>query len=105
MDPGIRDEIREAMRNALQPATGRTRLAPDAPVDWDSTPTLFQAAEVSHGHLLHFKQQWYANGYSLGDLLYSLPLAPGQKKLDLRRRLGASRADAANGDDLRAARG
>ena len=81
MDPGIRDEIREAMRNALQPATGRTRLAPDAPVDWDSTPTLFQAAEVSHGHLLHFKQQWYANGYSLGDLLYSLPLAPGQKKL------------------------
>jgi hypothetical protein len=78
----LEPEIREAMREALlQPATGRTRLAPDTPVDWDPSPTLFQAGEVSHGHLLHFKQQWYANGYSLGDLLYSLPLAPGQKKL------------------------
>jgi hypothetical protein len=36
---------------------------------------------VAHGHLLHFRQTWYADGYSLGDLLYSLPLAPGQKKL------------------------
>src|SRR5690606_23056448 len=30
--------------------------------------------------LLNFKQEWYSDGYSLGDLLYSLPLAPGQKK-------------------------
>jgi hypothetical protein len=78
LGPGVRQEIREAM---LQPATGRSRLGQDTPVDWDSTPTLFEAATVAHGHLLHFKQEWYANGYSLGDLLYSLPLAPGQKKL------------------------
>jgi hypothetical protein len=51
------------------------------PVDWDDTPTFHQAASISHGHLLQFKQVWYADGYSLGDLLYSLPLAPGQKKL------------------------
>ncbi|MDH6435721.1 hypothetical protein M2158_004198 [Streptomyces sp. SAI-144] len=52
-------------------------------VAWDNNgnPTLFEAASVAHGHLLHFKQTWYADGYSLGDLIYSLPLAPGQKKL------------------------
>lgn len=50
-------------------------------VDWDQDPNLFQAGTAAHGHLLHFRQTWYADGYSLGDLLYSLPLAPGQKKL------------------------
>src|SRR3954453_8303657 len=71
-------QIRESM---FAPALTRTRLTWDNPVDWDSTPTLYEAATVAHGHLLHFKQVWYADGYSLGDLLYSLPLAPGQKKL------------------------
>jgi outer membrane protein OmpA-like peptidoglycan-associated protein len=65
----------------MLPASGREVLSPDIEVDWDETPTFFQAASVAHGHLLHFKQRWYADGYSLGDLLYSLPLAPGQKKL------------------------
>jgi hypothetical protein len=49
-------------------------------VDWDNTPTILQAVTISYGHLLHFKQVWKADGYSLGDLLHSLPLAPGQKK-------------------------
>ncbi len=62
-------------------APGRMQLDGDHPVDWDSTPTFYEASTISHGHLLHFKQVWYADGYSLGDLLYSLPLAPGQKKL------------------------
>ncbi len=31
--------------------------------------------------MLTFKQVWKADGYSLGDLLYSMPLAPGQQKL------------------------
>lgn len=60
---------------------GRVVMNKATPVDWDETPTFHQAASISHGHLLHFKQVWYADGYSLGDLLYSLPLAPGQKKL------------------------
>jgi hypothetical protein len=60
---------------------GRSRLDAGNAVDWDSTPTVYEAATVASGHLLHFKQVWYADGYSLGDLLYSLPLAPGQKKL------------------------
>ena len=59
----------------------RVEMDVDNPVDWDSTPTFYEAAEIAHGHILHFKQTWYADGYSLGDLLYSLPLAPGQKKL------------------------
>jgi hypothetical protein len=66
--------------NVVKPP-GRTSLDATNPVDWDATPTFHEAATISHGHLLHFKQVWYADGYSLGDLLYSLPLAPGQKKL------------------------
>ena len=81
----------------FEPPLTRTRLTWDNPVDWDSTPTLYEAATVAHGHLLHFKQVWYADGYSLGDLLYSLPLAPGQKKLisvvDWERRETHRRAD------------
>jgi hypothetical protein len=50
-------------------------------IEWDEYASLYQAVNVAHGHLLHFRQTWYADGYSLGDLLYSLPLAPGQKKL------------------------
>jgi hypothetical protein len=71
----------EARESMMLPATGRSVLDKDVIVDWDETPTLHEAATVAHGHLLHFKQQWLSDGYSLGDLLYSLPLAPGQKKL------------------------
>jgi len=76
---------------------GRATLDAINPVDWDNTPTFYEAATIAHGHLLHFKQVWYADGYSLGDLLYSLPLAPGQKKLiavvDWERRERATRDD------------
>ena len=63
-------------------------------IDWDDEPTIYQAASVAHGHLLHFKQEWRPDGYSIGDLMYSLPLAPGQKKqiavLDWERRESAA---------------
>ena len=36
---------------------------------------------VSTGHVLHYKSEFRADGYSLGGLLYSLALAPGQKKI------------------------
>src|SRR5205823_2129234 len=74
---------------------GRADLNTQNPVDWDETPTFYQATTIAHGHLLHFKQVWRADGYSLGDLLYSLPLAPGQKKqvavIDFDRRDVAAR--------------
>jgi len=61
-------------------APARGELDAENPVDWDETPTFYQATTIAHGHILHFKQIWRADGYSLGDLLYSLPLAPCQKK-------------------------
>lgn len=59
---------------------GRHRVDGAHPIDWDETPTLFLNTTIAHGHILHLKQVWKADGYSLGDLLYSLPLAPCQKK-------------------------
>jgi len=47
---------------------------------WDAVKKTYQAATVAHGHVLEWRQVWRADGYSLGDLLYSLPLAPGQKR-------------------------
>ena len=58
---------------------GRVELGGETQVDWDDTPTLYQATTIAHGHLFTFKQVWRADGYSLGDLLYSLPLAPARR--------------------------
>ncbi len=58
----------------------RGELTAQNSVDWDSDPTFYQAVTIAHGHILTYKQVWKAAGYSLGDLLYSVPLAPGQKK-------------------------
>lgn len=75
----------------------RTELSGDTPVDWDDDPTIYQAVTVAHGHLLRFKQEWVADGYSMGDLLYSLPLAPAQRKMiaivDWERRESAAREE------------
>lgn len=51
----------------------------DAP-DFHSNLSLYQAVTVATGHILHYSAEFRADGYSLGDMLYSLPLAPGQKK-------------------------
>lgn len=67
--------------NTLKKDTpSRSDLSANNSVDWDDEPTFYQATTVAHGHILHFKQVWKADGYSMGDLLYSLPLAPCQKK-------------------------
>ncbi|MCB0538904.1 MAG: hypothetical protein KDE33_15430, partial [Bacteroidetes bacterium] len=75
-------------------AIGRNILDANNPIDWDEDPTIYQATSLAHGHILHFKQEWINDGFSLGDLLYSLPLAPGQKKqivvFDWERREAAS---------------
>ena len=89
--------LSEIVRRGLKRLPQRVPLDRQAPVDWDSTPTFYEATSIAHGHLLHFKQVWYADGYSLGDLLYSLPLAPGQKKVisvvDWERREQTSREE------------
>jgi hypothetical protein len=58
----------------------RSAISESTPIDWDDTPTINQAVSIAHGHLLHWRQTWRSDGYSLGDLLYSLPLAAGQKR-------------------------
>ena len=73
--------IRDLVKAATATGPGRVELDMTNRIDWDDTPTIYQSTEIAHGHLLTFKQVWKADGYSLGDLLYSLPLAPGQKKL------------------------
>ena len=56
------------------------------PIRWQDAPgahqnlSFYQAVSVATGHILHYKSVFKSDGYSLGDLLYSLPLAPGQKK-------------------------
>jgi competence ComEA-like helix-hairpin-helix protein len=78
--------------------SGRQPLTGTNPIDWDDDPTVYQAATIAHGHLLRFKQEWVADGYSMGNLLYSLPLAPGQKKqlavVDWERRETTARREA-----------
>jgi len=90
-------KVRGALELLRRGVAGRGTLTADNPVDWDDEPTFYQATTIACGHLLHFKQVWRANGYSLGDLLYSLPLAPGQKKeivvLDWERRESAARME------------
>lgn len=75
-----RSKLRVLVDRAAADYGGRSRLDDTHVVDWDEDPTIYQATEIAHGHLLQFKQMWTADGYSIGDLLYSLPLAPGQKK-------------------------
>jgi hypothetical protein len=106
LDAAARAELEAQRLSGKLPQRGV--LNRDNQIDWDGTPTFYQAAEIAHGHLLHFKQVWSADGYSLGDLLYSLPLAPGQKKLisvvDWERRERSERTeDAFSSEGLNAA--
>jgi hypothetical protein len=64
----------------VKPITGRGPLNESNPMDWDYTPRFYQAVSIAHGHLLQYKQEWKADGYSLGEVVKSIPLAPGQKK-------------------------
>lgn len=73
------NEIADVVRAIACPVPGRDANLGVA-IDWDNSSLPWQATTVAHGHLLHFKQTWRADGYSMGDLLYSLPLAPCQKK-------------------------
>lgn len=93
----VHSRLRDLLGTLIKPVTGRGELNEKNSVDWDDDPTFYQAATIAHGHLLHFKQVWRADGYSLGDLLYSLPLAPAQKKqiviVDWERRETAARTE------------
>jgi len=44
------------------------------------TETVPMAGTLGLGYVLHMAQQWTPKGLSLGDLVYSLPLAPGEQQ-------------------------
>ena len=73
-------KIEDIERAYISNHPGRKELSVENSVDWDETPTIYENTTIAHGHILHFKQAWKADGYSLGDLIYSLPLAPCQEK-------------------------
>ena len=74
------DYTRGLISAGLRKDPGRSVLDADNPIDWDDTPTIHLAIDIAHGHILRYREVWRADGYSLGDLLYSLPLAPGQRR-------------------------
>lgn len=76
----LEEQQKTETNNQYKTTADRGLLNADNCVDWDNEPTFYQAVTIAHGHILRFKQIWKAAGYSLGDLLYSVPLAPGQKK-------------------------
>ncbi len=91
-------KIEDIERAYISNHPGRRDLTVESGVDWDETPTIYENTTIAHGHILHFKQVWKADGYSLGDLLYSLPLAPCQEKqiaiIDWDREERAARTEA-----------
>ncbi len=92
------NKIEAIEREYISNHPGRKELTAENSVDWDETPTIYENTTIAHGHILHFKQKWKADGYSLGDLLYSLPLAPCQEKqiaiIDWDREERAARSEA-----------
>ncbi len=99
--------FRHKLRLMSRKGSGRFDLTDTKQIDWDDIPDRFQATTIAHGHLLTIKQVWSSDGYSLGDLLYSLPLAPGQQKLISvldwdRREVAVRRAARSEREDLSA---
>jgi Papain-like cysteine protease AvrRpt2 len=89
--------LRDVVSLSQRPPRGRQEMSVSNPADWDGLPRAAQATTIAHGHMLQFRQIWKADGYSLGDLVYSLPLAPCQKKeiviVDWDRRESAIRSE------------
>ncbi len=81
-----------------QPASDRREI------DYElEDPATYQAKTVAFGHIIETAVRYRSNGYSLGDIAYSLTLAPRQKrrivKLDYARRESAIRQEATMAED------
>jgi hypothetical protein len=60
--------------------SGRTTMDADHPLQYEDDIAQYQAATVSLGHILEFRVRWRSNGYSLGNVVNTLTLAPRQTK-------------------------
>ncbi|MDR7099361.1 hypothetical protein J2X04_001708 [Lysobacter niabensis] len=58
----------------------RGHISREERIPWELDDGPAEAVTISHGRILTVRQSWVSDGYSLGDLRYSLPLAPLQKK-------------------------
>lgn len=60
----------------------RGRVKPNArqPLNWEGDASRYQATTVTLGHILEFRVRWRSNGYSLGNVVSTLTLAPRQVK-------------------------
>ena len=92
------DRTKELLTAALQAPDVRTEVDDTHPIHWDyNEAKIYQAVTIANGHILEFREVWRADGYSLGDLLSSLPLAPGQRRqvavVDWDRRSQATREE------------
>ena len=72
--------LKEFERTYAKTYPGRDHVSVHNPINWDDDLQLYHNTTIGHGHLLCFKQQWKSAGYSLGNVLHSLSLAPRQKK-------------------------
>lgn len=83
---------------------GRRQINSSNPVDWENESSIYQAASLALGHVLEHRVSWKANGYSLGDVLYSLALAPRQTKrinvIDWSRSERSVRSEFQNANDV-----
>jgi len=82
-EPATTSTAATAAKNVLgnlRKASFKRGFATEAPPEVPKGLSFYQAVTVATGHILHYKSLFKADGYSLGDLVYSLPLAPGQKK-------------------------
>jgi hypothetical protein len=75
------DRAKDLLGASLNTVATRTAVDDERPIRWDFNETrVYQTVSIAHGHILQFREVWRADGYSLGDLLSSLPLAPGQRR-------------------------
>lgn len=82
----------------------REHVTETNPVEYESdNPAFYQAKSVAIGHILETVVRYRSNGYSLGDIAYSLTLAPRQKrriiKIDFSRSERARRLEFTRAED------
>jgi hypothetical protein len=85
------------VRDLLGSPTVRGVISSDNPVQWEGDASRSQATSLAKGHILEWRVRWRSNGYSLGDVVFTLPLAPRQvkriNKVSWERRERSSRSE------------
>lgn len=71
--------VAEERADVLRNSEGRRVLSSDKELNWEDNAAA-QSVSLAYGHILNYRVRWRNNGYSLGNVLYSLALAPRQTK-------------------------